>query len=130
MSLSLPAIGGTARRAGDFALGVKVMMDRKLFNPLRLDHAARSFRNVSKFGPFAGVVMHAAQTRPDAGAIVDERGELTFGMLDEQSNALARGLRASGINEGDVVAGVGPAPPGRVLCREAGGQRGVGAGGV
>ncbi|GEM35245.1 fatty-acyl-CoA synthase [Nocardia neocaledoniensis NBRC 108232] len=125
MSLSLPAIGGTARRAGDFALGVKVMMDRKLFNPLRLDHAARSFRNVSKFGPFAGVVMHAAQTRPDAGAIVDERGELTFGMLDEQSNALARGLRASGINEGDVVAVLARDHRGMVLSLLAAGKLGV-----
>ncbi|MFE6926145.1 acyl-CoA synthetase [Nocardia sp. NPDC057663] len=125
MSLSLPALGGTARRAGDFALGVKVMMDRKLFNPLRLDHAARSFFNVSKFGPFAGVVMHAAQTRPDAGAIVDERGELTFGTLDEQSNALARGLRASGINEGDVVAVLARDHRGMVLSLLAAGKLGV-----
>ncbi|WP_280363536.1 hypothetical protein [Nocardia abscessus] len=75
MSLSLPALGGTARKAGDLALGVNVMVKRRLFNPLRPDHAARSAFNVLKFGPFAGVVMHAAQTRPEAAAIVDERGE-------------------------------------------------------
>ncbi|WP_278263489.1 acyl-CoA synthetase [Nocardia sp. AG03] len=125
MSLSLPALGGTARRAGDFALGVKVMVDRKLFNPLRPDHAARSFFNVSKFGPFAGVVMHAAQSRPTAGAIVDERGELTFGQLDEQSNAFARGLRASGIAEGDVVAVLARDHRGMVLSLLAAGKLGV-----
>ncbi|MFC4375155.1 acyl-CoA synthetase [Nocardia halotolerans] len=125
MSLSLPALSGTARRAGDFALGVKVMVDRKLFNPLRPDHAARSFRNVSRFGPFAGVVMHAAQTRPDAGAIVDEKGELTFGMLDEQSNAFARGLRANGIGEGDVVAVLARDHRGMVLSLLAAGKLGV-----
>ncbi|MFE3541689.1 acyl-CoA synthetase [Nocardia sp. NPDC059177] len=125
MSLSLPALGGTARRAGDFALGVKVMMDRKLFDPLRPDHAVRSFFNVSKFGPFAGVVMHAAQSRPDAGAIVDEHGELTFGMLDEQSNAFARGLRASGVAEGDVIAVLARDHRGMVLSLLAAGKLGV-----
>ncbi|MEU4706713.1 acyl-CoA synthetase [Nocardia salmonicida] len=125
MSLSLPALGSSARRAGDFALGVKVMVDRKLFNPLRLDHAARSFRNVSKFGPFAGVVMHAAQSRPQAGAIVDELGEITFGELDAQSNAFARGLRASGINEGDVIAVLARDHRGMVLSLLAAGKLGV-----
>ena len=125
MSLSLPALGGTARRAGDLALGVKVMMDRKLFNPLRLDHAARSFFNVSKYGPFAGVVMHAAQTRPAAAAIVDERGELTFGMLDERSNALARGLQASGLQAGDVVAVLARDHRGMVLSLLAAGKLGL-----
>ncbi|MBC7302203.1 MAG: acyl-CoA synthetase [Nocardia sp.] len=125
MSLSLPALGGTARRAGDFALGVKVMVDRKLFNPLRPDHAARSFFNVSKFGPFAGVVMHAAQSRPGAGAIVDELGEITFGELDAQSNAFARGLRANGISEGDVIAVLARDHRGMVLSLLAAGKLGV-----
>ncbi|MFC6011174.1 acyl-CoA synthetase [Nocardia lasii] len=125
MSLSLPALGGTARRAGDLALGVKVMVDRKLFNPLRLDHAARSFRNVSKFGPFAGVVMHAAQSRPDAGAIVDELGELSFGELDSRANAFARGLRANGISEGDVIAILARDHRGMVLSLLAAGKLGV-----
>ncbi len=122
MSLSL---GTTARRAGDFALGVKVMVDRKLFNPLRLDHAARSFFNVAKFGPFAGVVMHAAQSRPDAGAIVDELGAITFGELDAQSSAFARGLRASGISEGDVIAVLARDHRGMVLSLLAAGKLGV-----
>ncbi|MFE1595669.1 acyl-CoA synthetase [Nocardia sp. NPDC058705] len=122
MSLSL---GTTARRAGDFALSVKVMVDRKLFNPLRLDHAARSVRNVTKFGPFAGVVMHAAQSRPQAGAIVDELGEITFGELDAQSSAFARGLRASGITEGDVIAVLARDHRGMVLSLLAAGKLGV-----
>ncbi|WP_280247706.1 acyl-CoA synthetase [Nocardia abscessus] len=125
MSLSLPALGGTARKAGDLALGVNVMVKRRLFNPLRPDHAARSAFNVLKFGPFAGVVMHAAQTRPDAAAIVDERGELTFGQLNEQSNALARGLQSTGINPGDVVAILARDHRGMVLSLLATGKLGV-----
>ncbi|MFD3506502.1 acyl-CoA synthetase [Nocardia sp. NPDC058666] len=125
LSLGTTALGTTARRAGDLALGVKVMMDRKLFNPLRPDHAARSFRNVSKFGPFAGVVMHAAQSRPTAGAIVDELGEITFGELDAQSSAFARGLRANGISEGDVIAVLARDHRGMVLSLLAAGKLGV-----
>ncbi|WP_040781313.1 acyl-CoA synthetase [Nocardia pneumoniae] len=125
MSLSLPPLADTARKAGDLALGVNVMVKRRLFNPLRPDHAARSARNVLKFGPFAGVVMHAAQTRPHAGAIVDERGELTFGQLNDQSNALARGLQAQGINPGDVVAILARDHRGMVLSLLATGKLGV-----
>ncbi|MBF6523670.1 acyl-CoA synthetase [Nocardia farcinica] len=119
------SLGGSVRKAGDLALGVNVMVRRRLFNPLRLDHALRSAFNVVKFGPFAGVVMHAAQTRPHAAAIVDERGELTFGALDEQSNAFARGLAAQGIRPGDVVAVLARDHRGMVLSLLATGKLGV-----
>ncbi|CAM4191188.1 acyl-CoA synthetase [Nocardia ninae] len=125
MVVSFPALSGTARKAGVLALGVNVMVKRRLFNPLRLDHAARSAFNVVKFGPFAGVAMHAAQTRPEAGAIVDEAGELTFGQLNEQSNALARGLAAQGIKPGDVVAVLARDHRGMVLSLLATGKLGV-----
>ncbi|MFE7797868.1 acyl-CoA synthetase [Nocardia sp. NPDC057440] len=125
MSLSLPALNGSVRKAGDFAQGVNVMVKRHLFNPLRPDHAARSAFNVLKFGPFAGVVMHAAQTRPDAAAIVDERGEMTFGQLNEQSSALARGLESQGIEPGDVVALLARDHRGMVLSLLAAGKLGV-----
>ncbi|MCP2274664.1 fatty-acyl-CoA synthase [Nocardia amikacinitolerans] len=125
MSLSFPALGGSVRKAGDLALGVNVMVKRGLFNPLRPDHAARSAFNVLKFGPFAGVVMHAAQARPHAAAIVDERGELTFGQLNDQSNAFARGLEAQGIRPGDVVAVLARDHRGMVLSLLAAGKLGV-----
>ncbi|WP_036528691.1 acyl-CoA synthetase [Nocardia sp. CNY236] len=104
MSLLVPALSRTALKAGDLALGVNVMLKRRLFNPLRPDHSIRALINVLKIGPFAGVIRLVAQTKPKAAAIVDERGELTFGQLDEQSNALARGLQAQGLRSGDVVA--------------------------
>ncbi len=55
-------------------------------------------------GGFASVAVRA----PNQVALVDELGELTYGQLHERSNALARGLRDLGVNEGDSVA---------VLCR-------------
>ncbi|WP_280235119.1 acyl-CoA synthetase [Nocardia cyriacigeorgica] len=122
MALSTPA---PVRKARDLALGVNVMVKRGLFNPLRLDHGARSFYNIRKYGPFAGVVMHAAQTRPQSAAIVDEQGELTFGQLDELSNAFARGLAAKGIGQGDVIAVLARDHRGMVLSLLAAGKLGV-----
>jgi fatty-acyl-CoA synthase len=55
-------------------------------------------------GGFATVAVRA----PHQVALIDELGELTFGQLHERSNALARGLRDLGVDEGDSVA---------VLCR-------------
>ncbi|MEU8899020.1 acyl-CoA synthetase [Nocardia sp. NPDC048505] len=119
------SLSGTARKVGDLASGVNVMRKRGLFNPLRLDHAAKSAINVLKFGPFAGVVMHAAQSTPQAAAIVDERGELTYGQLDEQSSALARGLAAQGLQPGDVIALLARDHRGMVLSLLAAGKLGV-----
>lgn len=58
-------------------------------------------------GP-AGGYASLALRMPDAVGIVDERGELTWGELHRRSNALARGLAAQGVREGDGVA---------VMCR-------------
>ncbi|WP_067896999.1 acyl-CoA synthetase [Nocardia vaccinii] len=125
MSAVLPSASSTLRKVGDLALGANTMRRRGLFNPLRLDHAVRSVVAIGKYGPFAGVVVHSAQTRPDSPAIVDERGELTFGELDRQSNALARALGAQGIGEGDVIAVLARDHRGLVLTLLATGKLGV-----
>jgi fatty-acyl-CoA synthase len=107
------------------ALGVDVMLRRGLFNPLRPDHGLRLIAATNRYGLFAGVVAHAAQIRPDAPAIVDERGELTYGELDQQSNALARGLADRGLGEGDVIALLARDHRGLVLTVLATGKLGV-----
>ena len=58
-------------------------------------------------GPAGGFATLALRA-PDQVGLVDERGELTFGEIERRSNALARGLRDLGVEEGDSVA---------VLCR-------------
>ncbi len=55
------------------------------------------------------MISYMVRYHPDRTAIVDDRGELSFGALDRQSNALARGLAATGIGPGQTVG---------VLCRE------------
>lgn len=122
MTLSLL---GPVRKAGDIALAVNVMRKRGLFDPLRLDHAVKSIVNAGKYGPFAAVVMHAVQDRPDSPAIADEKGELTFRDLDEQSNAFARGLVERGLHAGDVVAILARDHRGMVLSMLTAGKLGL-----
>ncbi|MFI1463505.1 acyl-CoA synthetase [Nocardia carnea] len=122
MTLSLP---GPVRKAGDIALAVNVMRKRGLFDPLRLDHAVKSMVNAGRYGPFAAVVMHAVQDRPDSPAIADEKGELTFRELDEQSNAFARGLVERGLGAGDVVAILARDHRGMVLSMLTSGKLGL-----
>lgn len=54
-------------------------------------------------GP-AGGFATAAQRMPRQTGLIDDLGSLTFGELHSRSNALARGLVARGIGEGDSVA--------------------------
>ncbi|SUA72713.1 3-hydroxybenzoate--CoA/4-hydroxybenzoate--CoA ligase [Nocardia otitidiscaviarum] len=124
MSVARPTANSALKKVSDTALSVNAMMKRGLFNPLRPDHAVKSALNVLKFGPFAGVVMHAAQTNPHA-AIIDERGELSVKELDELSNAFARGLSARGLRPGDVVAVLARDHRGMVLSLLATGKLGV-----
>ncbi|WP_067535205.1 acyl-CoA synthetase [Nocardia crassostreae] len=125
MSLALPKAGTVLRKAGDAALSVNAMVRGGLFNPLRPDHAVRSALNVLKFGPFAGALVHAASTHPKAAAIVDERGEMTFEQLDQQSSALARGLAERGLRPGDVIGILARVHRGMVLTIVAAGKLGV-----
>ena len=58
-------------------------------------------------GPAGGYAALAARM-PNGVAIIDDRGELTFGQLHEEANALARALAERGAGAGDRVA---------LLCR-------------
>jgi acyl-CoA synthetase (AMP-forming)/AMP-acid ligase II len=77
--------------------------------PTRPDKAVRSLAAVRRWGPTsAAAYLGSAIRHPDRMAIVDERGTLTFGEVHKRTNALARGLRQSGVGEGDGVA---------IMCR-------------
>ncbi|MPY77678.1 MAG: AMP-binding protein [Actinophytocola sp.] len=75
----------------------------------RPDDSIRSILAVHKVGPFAGVFSIGAHRNPDAVAIVDELGELTYDQVERRSNALARAWSQRGIGAGTVVA---------ALCRD------------
>jgi len=57
-----------------------------------------------KFGTTAAAGFSAAAARtPDATAIIDDAGEVTFAELERSTNAIARALQAAGVGPGDGV---------------------------
>jgi fatty-acyl-CoA synthase len=67
-----------------------------------------AFRALGRYGQLGAALTIAAIRHGDHPGLIDERGVLTFAELDARSDALACGLRARGVGEGD---GVG------ILCR-------------
>jgi fatty-acyl-CoA synthase len=91
------------------ALVARVLLQAGVLRPMRPDRLARVAAASWRFGasPAAGYAAGAAR-HPRRIALVDEAGSLTYREVDERSSAVARGLRAAGVGEGDGVA---------ILCR-------------
>ena len=80
-----------------------------MIHPVRPDRLALLVRVLARWGasPAAGIA-GAAINHPDEPMIEDESGSLTFAEVHRRSNALARGLAAEGVSEGDGIA---------IMCR-------------
>lgn len=91
---------GVLRGAGMVELGRPVL-------------AARKARAIRRLGPIAGAAQAAARRAPDAVAVIDESGRLTYGELERRATALALEWVDAGLAVGDAVG---------VLCR---GHRGA-----
>src|SRR3954447_1425239 len=80
-----------------------------LLQPMRPDKLARIGLTMARWGPTPAAGYAAGAIRhPDATAVIDELGQLTFKEVHERTNGLAHALAERGIEEGDNVA---------VLCR-------------
>jgi fatty-acyl-CoA synthase len=87
----------------------RTLLGTGMIEPVRADKALRSLAALRRWGPTpAAAYTGAAIRHPDAAAIVDERGTLTFGEVHKRTNALARQLRLAGVSESDGVA---------IMCR-------------
>jgi fatty-acyl-CoA synthase len=75
-----------------------------IVNLLRPDRLLRAAKHNARLGPQAALIMKGAAEHPDAPAVTDERGTLTYRELDEQSNALAHALDRLGLPDRSVVA--------------------------
>ena len=105
----LDLLASGAGLVGDSLHAATVLGKARLVRPLRPDRPPRALAAVQRWGfTPAGGFAAAAALYPDAEAIVDERGALTFSELDDRSNRLANALSDAGVLEGD---GVG------VMCR-------------
>jgi acyl-CoA synthetase (AMP-forming)/AMP-acid ligase II len=87
----------------------RVLAGTGILRPTRPDKALAIARALRRFGPTPAAGYAAAAARhPDAVGLIDERGALTFAEIHGRSNAIAHGLRESGVGAGDNVA---------IMCR-------------
>jgi acyl-CoA synthetase (AMP-forming)/AMP-acid ligase II len=87
----------------------KTLVETGIFRPSRPDKLVRVGLALQKWGPTPAAGYTASAIRyPDATAIVDDLGTLTFREVHERTNALAHALSDAGILEGDGVA---------IMCR-------------
>jgi fatty-acyl-CoA synthase len=87
----------------------RTLLGTGMLRPSRPDRALRSLRALQRWGPTPAAAYAGAAARfPDRIAFVDERGALTFEQVHRRTNALAAGLHAAGVREGDGVA---------IMCR-------------
>src|SRR4051795_838486 len=91
------------------AFTLRTLVGAGIIRPIRPDKLARLALVMARWGPTpaAGYAGGAIRS-PDATAIIDELGQLTFQEVHERTNGLAHALAERGIEEGDNVA---------VLCR-------------
>ncbi|MBB5912161.1 fatty-acyl-CoA synthase [Nocardia transvalensis] len=102
-----------------------VLVKRGFVHPLRLAADARSAKIAARCGPFPAMINYTARYEPDRHALVDPRGTLSYGALERQSNALARGLAAAGIGPGDIAGILARDHRGAVAAMIATGKLGV-----
>ncbi len=80
-----------------------------MFKPERPDQSIRALGVLRRWGSNAAAAYTVSAIRcPERVALVDERGTLTFAEIARRTNALAHGLAAAGVREGDGVA---------IMCR-------------
>src|SRR3954466_13680205 len=88
---------------------VRTLAGAGLIQPMRPDKLARVALTMARWGPTPAAGYAAGAVRhPNATAIIDELGQLTWQEVHERTNGLAHALAERGIEEGDNVA---------ILCR-------------
>ncbi|MBB5912056.1 fatty-acyl-CoA synthase [Nocardia transvalensis] len=105
--------------------GLNVLRERGFTNPRDPVETLRTIKESRVLGPQASMVRHAARVWPGNVAAVDERGSLTYRELDEQSTALARGLRGLGVGPGTVIGILARDHRGLLLAMVAAGKLGA-----
>jgi len=107
---TLGSIAAKARQAAsDKTFEVRVLREAEILEPLRPDKALKIGATFLRWGasPATGVAT-AAIHHPQATALIDERGSLTYEQLHRRTNALADSFARMGVGFGD---GVG------IMCR-------------
>ncbi|MEA2394267.1 MAG: hypothetical protein QOJ82_2158, partial [Solirubrobacteraceae bacterium] len=87
----------------------RTLVEAGVLRPMRPDRLARIVSAMRRWGPTPAAGYTASAIRhPDATAIVDDLGTLTFEQVHRRTNALAHALSDAGVGEGDGIA---------IMCR-------------
>jgi acyl-CoA synthetase (AMP-forming)/AMP-acid ligase II len=87
----------------------RTLLATRMFKVERPDKSIRALGALRRWGSNAAAAYTVSAIRcPDRIALVDERGTLTFAEIARRTDALAHGLAAAGVREGDGVA---------IMCR-------------
>ncbi|BBY93533.1 fatty-acyl-CoA synthase [Mycobacterium gallinarum] len=87
----------------------KRLIDTGIIDLTDLRGGAETAKLARVYGPQATMAIQGGRKYANLPAVVDERGTLTYKQVDDQSWALAHGLRRLGVSAGSVVG---------VLCRD------------
>jgi fatty-acyl-CoA synthase len=83
---------------------LRILGNTGLLRPSRPDRLLAAALSLRQWGfTLPGAVAVNAARFPDATAIIDDRGSCTYADLERRSSALANGLAALGVGEGDHV---------------------------
>jgi fatty-acyl-CoA synthase len=93
----------------DAAHSVTVLRRAGMFQLRRPVVLARGAAATRLLGPIAGSARTSALRSPEDMAVIDERGNLSYGELDRRTDALAAAFAAAGVEPGDAVG---------MLCRD------------
>jgi acyl-CoA synthetase (AMP-forming)/AMP-acid ligase II len=100
----MPDIGRVVKEVNTKLFTARTLAAAGILHPGRPDHVLGAVRALVRYGPTpAGGYTASAQRYGDDIALIDELGTLTFREIDERTNALAHGLAANGVCEGDGV---------------------------
>ncbi|WP_216896850.1 acyl-CoA synthetase [Nocardia alni] len=125
MASVLEQVQRTAIQAVETIRGLNVLRERGFIDPRNLQELLRSAKEGAALGSQAMAVRHATRMWPDRPAVIDERGSMTYRELDQQSTALARGLKGMGIAPGTVIAILARDHHGLLLAMAAAGKAGA-----
>jgi fatty-acyl-CoA synthase len=109
MTKALGGIRQKLSRSAEMAKGVQRLHASGIVDLGNLGVTLQTVKNSRVYVPQATMAIQGGRKFPSLPAIVDEHGTLTYKQVDDMSNALARGLKRLGVDEGSVVG---------LLCRD------------
>jgi non-ribosomal peptide synthetase component F len=99
------ALGAGARALADAVHASSVLARAHVLRPTMPDRQVRALAAIARWGTtVVGRYAAAAALHPEATAVIDEHGSLTFAQLQERSDRLATALSRRGVRAGERLA--------------------------